>query len=102
MTPTDLHILVVTLFTRSSKVRFSSSLMPKKLAVEIFVRIQSLILLSNTFFWLEIIVYEVLLTWRESLLVLSQLSTRISSILTVARTLLISLSDAKTVFSSAK
>ena len=38
--------------------------------------------MSNAFFWLELIIYEVLLTFRESLLVLSQLSTPTSSLFT--------------------
>ena len=54
------------------------------------------------FFWLEIIIYEVLQTFRESLLVLNQLSTSTSSLFTVAWTLFMSLSDAKTVALSAK
>ena len=58
--------------------------------------------MSIAFFWLEINIYEVLLTFRESLLALSQLSTLISSLFTVVWTLLMSLSDAKTVVSSAK
>ena len=51
---------------------------------------------------MEIIIYEVLLTLRESLLALIQLSTPTSTLFTVARTLLMSLSDAKTVVSSTK
>ena len=51
--------------------------------VETFVRIHSRILMSNTFFWLEIVIYEVLLTFRESLLVLNQLSTPTRSLFTV-------------------
>ena len=74
MTPTDLDILIVTLFTMLLKIRFSSSLTPRNLTVEIFVRIDSRILMSNAFFWLEIIIYEILITFRESLFVLSQLS----------------------------
>ena len=46
--------------------------------------------------------YEILLTFREILLVLSQLSTPTSYLFTVAWTLLMSLSDSKTVVSSAK
>ena len=69
---------------------------------ETFVRIESRILISIAFFWLEIIIYEVLLMLRESLLALSQLSTPTSYLFTVAWTLLMSLSDAKTVVSSAK
>ena len=72
MTPADIDILLVTLFTWSLKVRFSSSVTPRNLTVETFVRMVSRILMSNAFFWLEIIIYEVLLTFRESLLVLSQ------------------------------
>ena len=49
------------------KGRFPSSATPRNLTVETFVRIVSLILMSNAFFWLEIIIYEVLLTFRESL-----------------------------------
>ena len=52
------------------KVRFSLSVRPMNLTVETFVRIDSRILMSNAFFWLEIIMYEFLLTLRESLLVL--------------------------------
>ena len=74
----------------------------RNLTVYTFVRIESLILTSITFFWLEIIIYEVLLTLRESLLALSQLSAPTSSLFTVAWTLLMSLSDANTVVSSAK
>ena len=84
MTPTDLDILLVTLFIWSLKVRFSSSVMPRNLTVETFVRIVSRILMSNAFFWLEIIIYEVLLMFRESLLVLSRLSTPTSSLFTEA------------------
>ena len=69
----------------------------KEFAVETFVRIDSRILMSNAFFWLEIIIYEVLQTFRESQLFLSQLSTPTSSLFTVARTPLMSQSDAKTV-----
>ena len=50
LTPTDLDILLVTLFTWSIKVRFSSSVMPTNLAVETFVTIDSLIIMSNAFF----------------------------------------------------
>ena len=67
MTPTDSDILLVTLFTWSLKVRFSSSVTPRNLPVETFVRIVSRILISNASFWSEIIIYEVLLTFRESL-----------------------------------
>ena len=56
MTPTDLDILPVTLFTWSLKVRFSSSITPRNLTFETFVRIVSRILMSNAFFWLEILV----------------------------------------------
>ena len=62
MTPTDLDILIVTLLTCSLKVRFSSSVTRRNLTVETFVRIVSLILMYNAFYWLEIIIYEVLLT----------------------------------------
>ena len=84
MTPTDLDILIVTLFISSLKVKLSSSVTPRNLTIETFVRIVSLFLMSNAFFWLEIIIYEVLLTFRESLLVLSQLSTDTSSLFTEA------------------
>ena len=70
--------------------------MPRNLIVETFVRIESWVLISIAFFWLEIIIYEVLLMLRESLLALSQLSTPTSSLFTVAWTLLMSLLDAKT------
>ena len=66
---------------------------PRNLTVETFVSIVSRILMSNGFFFSEIIIYEVLLTFRESLLVLSQLSTPTSSLFTEAWTLLMSLSD---------
>ena len=99
---TDLNILVVTYFTWSLNVRFSSSATPRILKNVTFVRIESQILISIVFFWLEIIIHEVLLTLRESLLVLSQLSTPTSSLFTVAWTLLMSLLDAKPVVSSAK
>ena len=75
---------------------------PRNLTVETFVRIDSRILMSHEFFWLEIIIYEVLLRFRESLLVLSHLSTPTSSLFTVSWTLSMSLSHAKTVVSSAK
>ena len=65
MTPTYLDILLVTLFTLSLKVRFSSSVMPRNLTVENFVRIDSRILMSSAIFCLEIIIYEVLLTVRK-------------------------------------
>ena len=94
MTPTDLDILLVTFFTWSLKVRFSSSVTPRNLTVEIFVRIEFRLLISVAFFWSEIIIYKVLLTFRESLLVLSQSSTPTSSLFTVALTLLMSLLDA--------
>ena len=46
------------------------------LTVETFVRVESrIVMLSNEFFLLEIIIYEVLQTLRENLLALSQLST---------------------------
>ena len=83
-------------------IRFFSNEMPRNLTVETFVRIVSQILMSNVYFWLEIIIYHILLTFRESLLALSQLSTPTSSLFTEAWTLLMSLSDAKTVVSSAK
>ena len=50
MTPTDLDILLAILFTWSLKVRFSSSVTPRNLTVETFVRIVSRILMSNSFF----------------------------------------------------
>ena len=56
----------------NSSSRFSSSATPRNLTVETFVRIVSRILISNAFFNLDIIIYEGLLTFRESLLVLSQ------------------------------
>ena len=88
ITPTDLDILVVTFFTWSLKVRFSSTVMPRNLTVETFVRIESRILMSIAFLWLEIIIYKVLQTLTESLLALSQLSTSTSTLFTVAWTLL--------------
>ena len=60
MTPKDLDILVVRNFTWSLKVKFSS-VMPRNLTVETFVRNESRILMSIAFFWLEINIYEVLL-----------------------------------------
>ena len=75
MTPADFDMLLVTLFTWSLKVRFSSRVSPRNLTVETFVMIVSRILMSNAFFWLEIIIYKVLITFRESQLVLSQLLT---------------------------
>ena len=65
MTPTDFDILLQTLFTWPLKVRFSSSATPRNLTVETFVKIESRILMSIAFFWLEIIIYEDLLTSRE-------------------------------------
>ena len=65
MTPTDLDILVVIFCTLSLTVRFSS----RNLTVETFVRIESRSLMPDAIFWLEIVIYEVLLTFRESLLV---------------------------------
>ena len=56
---------------------------PRNLTVETFVRIVSRILMSNAFSWLEIIIYEDSLTFRESL-VLSQLSTPTSTLFTEA------------------
>ena len=82
MTPTGFDILLVTLFIWPLKVRFSSRVTPRNLTVETFVGIVSRIVMSNAFFWLEIIIYEVLLTFTESLLVLSQLSTPTSSLFT--------------------
>ena len=99
MTPTDLDILLVTIFTLSLEVRFSSSVTPRNLTVETFVRIVSRILTCYAFFWLEIIIYEVLLTLRESPLVLSQLSTPTSSCsLWHEHVQLMSLSDAKLLY----
>ena len=54
-----------------------TSVMAMNLTVETFVRSESLRLMSNAFSWLEIITYEVLLAFRENLLVLSQLSTQL-------------------------
>ena len=84
ITLTDLDILVVTFFTWSLKVRFSSSVMPMNLTAETFVRIKSQIPMSIAFYWLEIIIYEVLLMLRKSPVAFSQLSTPTSSLLTVA------------------
>ena len=56
--------------------------------------------MSNAFFWLQIIIYEVLLTFRENLLVLSKLSTPTSSLFTVANTVNVTV-GCKTVVSSA-
>ena len=64
MTPTDLDILLVTLFTRLLKVRFSSDVTPRNLTVETFVNIDSRIIMPHTFLWLKIIVCEILLTFR--------------------------------------
>ena len=55
-------------------------------------------MLSDVSFRLEIIIYKVLLTLRESQFALSQLSTPTSSLFTVEWTLLLSLSDAKKCF----
>ena len=41
MTPTDLDILVETFLTWSLKLKFSSSVTPRNLTVETFVRIES-------------------------------------------------------------
>ena len=73
MTPLEVDILQVTLFTWPLKERFSSSVTPRNLTVETFVRIDSRIFMSNGFFWFssQIIIFEVLQTFRESLLVLS-------------------------------
>ena len=49
MTPADFDILLVTLFTWSLKVRFSSRVTPRNLTVETFVMIDSRILISNAF-----------------------------------------------------
>ena len=58
-TPTGLNILVATLFIWSLIVRFSSSARPRNLTVKTFVSIESRILmLSNVFFCLEIVLYE--------------------------------------------
>ena len=83
MTPTDGYF-TSDLISMVLKVRFSSSVMPRNLTVEIFVRIDYRILMFNVFIWLEIIIYEVLLTFRENLLVLSQLPTSTSYLFTVA------------------
>ena len=69
MTPTHLDILVVIYFTWSLKVKFSSNVTPRNLTVETFVRIESRSLMSDAFFWFEIVIYEVLLTFRESLII---------------------------------
>ena len=62
MSSTDFDIFVVTLFTWSLKVIFPSSV----LTVKTFVKIESqTVMLLNEFFWLAII-YEILLTLRES------------------------------------
>ena len=74
----------------------------KNLTVETFIGIDNQILMSNAFFWLEIIIYEVLLTFTESLLVFRRLSTLMGCQSTMAWTLSMSLSDAETVLSSAK
>ena len=68
-----IYILVATLFTWSLKENFVNRVTPRNLTVEAFVRIESKIVMLNMFFWLMIIIYEVLLTLRESLLALSQL-----------------------------
>ena len=52
----------------------------KKFGCWDFLRIESRILMSIAFLWLEIIIYEVLQTLRESLLALSQLSTPYSQL----------------------
>ena len=78
--------------------KISYCVRPRNLTVETFISIVSRILTANEFFWLKIIIYEVLLTFRESLLVLSHLSTPTSSQFTEAWTLLTSLSDAKTLY----
>ena len=76
MTPTHLDILLYSdLIYMVLESKIFIDVTPRNLTVEIFVRIVSRILMSNAFFWLEILIYEVLLTFRESLLVLSQLST---------------------------
>ena len=49
MTPTDLDILLVTLFTWSLRVRFSSRVTSRNLTVETFVRIVSRILMFSAF-----------------------------------------------------
>ena len=80
----------------SLKVRFSSSVTPRNLIVETFVRSESrIVMLSNVSFWFEININEVLLTLRDSLLALRQLSTPTSSLFTVAWTFLMSLTDGK-------
>ena len=120
MTPTDLDIYITSdliYMVLKSKIFIERNV--RNLTVETFIRIVSWIWMSNAFFWLEIIIYEVwydktshfihficilqkLLLFRESLLVLSQLSTPTSSLFTEVWTLLMSLSDVKTVVSSAK
>ena len=57
------------------KSKISSSVTSRNLPVETFVRIEWRILMSIAFLWLEIILYEVFLVLRESLLAFSQLST---------------------------
>ena len=66
MTPTGLDILLVTLFTWSLKVRFTSSVTPRNLTVETLVMIVSRISMSNAFFWLEIIIYDFTNVQRKS------------------------------------
>ena len=59
MTQTDLDILLVTPFRWFLKVRFSSSVTLGNFTVETFIIIDSRIIMSNAFFLLEIIIYEV-------------------------------------------
>ena len=73
-------ITIAILFIWCIKVRFTSSVTPRNLTIETFLRIVSRIFMSNALFWLEIIIYEISLTFRESLLVLSRLSTPTSSL----------------------
>ena len=56
MTPTDFDIYKV--ITWSLNVRFSSSVTLRNLTGEIFVRIESrIVILHNVSFWLELIIY---------------------------------------------
>ena len=67
MTPADFDILIVTLFTWTLKVRSSSSITPRSLIVETFVRIESWIVMSsNELIRLDIIIHEGLLRLRKS------------------------------------
>ena len=99
MAPTDLDIIVETLFTRLLKVRFSSSITPRNLTVETFVMIESRIVMSNGFFMVGD--YH---TWSFTNVdrKLEPVSISTSSLFTVAWTLLMWQLDAKAVVSSAK